>query len=247
MNDGRQRIVTMRPILLLLAAVLLPWSARAQSGDYEIIQVDAAANSFTVEANKQLHTFRVRPGVDVTINGVKADFKQLEIGMKVKVTSADPGVATKLIANGLQTQKPATPGHAPLAAGARAAREAIASIEAKSAEGFSLGELRKGTKLSIQYKSGMWKSWGHIATESPDSEKTPAGDVCRVVISLPARNGKPGKALATVPGETAKRPFIYEVPLDFPDLVLRINDKEGTFDGNPGKVEYTVSVFPPGK
>jgi hypothetical protein len=244
----------MRCLFFFLGCLLFPTFGFAQSGEFEIIQVDPAASTFTVEANKQLHTYRVRPGVEVTINGVSASFAKLEVGMKVKVTSADPGVATKLVANGLQTAKPAPKGRAPagaarepVAPAGAPAKQADAEIVANSVDGFSLGELKKGTKLSIQYKSGIWKSWGRIATESPDSEKTPPGDTCRVAISLPAHNGKPGKALAVVPGETGKRPFIFEVPLDFPDLVLRINDKEGEFDGNPGKVEYTVSIFPPAK
>jgi hypothetical protein len=206
--------------------------------------VDAAGNSFTAEANKQLRTFRVRPEIEVTINGVKATFAQLEVGMKVKVTSAEPGVATKLVANGLQTKKAAPAGQPPIAPGAQPAREVDAEIKAHSADGFSLGELPKGTKVTLQYKKGVWKSWGNIATESPDSEKTERGDACRLVISLPSRNGKAGKTLTIVPPDTAKRPFVYEVPVDFPDLVLRINDTEGSFEKNPGKVEYNVKIFP---
>jgi len=243
----------MRYLILFLGCLLFPILGHAQSGEFEIIQVDPAASTFTVEANKQLHTYRVRPGVEVTINGVNSTFAKLEVGMKVKVTSADPGVATKLVANGLQTAKSAKGGGnalpaagGPIAPVGEPARQAAAEIIASSVDGFSLGELKKGTKLSIQYKSGMWKAWGNIATESPDSEKTPPGETCRVVIALPAHNGKPGKTLMVVPGETAKRPFIYEVPLDFPELVLRINDN-GEFKGNPGKAEYTVGIFPPAK
>jgi hypothetical protein len=232
-------------LVFVLWCVLWPALVHAQSGEYEVIQVDPAGSSFTAEANKQLRTFRVRPGIEVTINGVKATFAQLEVGMKVNVTSAEPGLATKLVANGLQTKKAASAGQAVvLAPGAQPERELDAEIKANSAAGFSLGVLPKGTKVMLQYQKGVWKSWGNIATENPDSEKSERGDASRLVISLPSRNGKAGKTLTVVPFETAKRPFVYEVPVDFPDLVLRINDTEGSFEKNPGKVEYHVKVFP---
>jgi hypothetical protein len=237
----------MRFLILILAITLSPILALAQSGDYEVIQVDVHGGTFTGEANKLLRTFRVRPGVEVTINGVKGTFAGLEVGMKVQVTSAEPGVATRLVANGLQTQKPLASGKPLISPGLPPAREESAVIPANSADGFLMENLRKGTKISLQYKKGAWKSWGNLGTENPDDKKSERGDVCRLTIALPSRGDKPGKVLAVIPPETGKRPFVYVVPLDFPALVLRINDPDGSFAKNPGKVEYDIKIFPPTK
>ena len=183
----------------------------------------------------------------MSVNGLKSTFGALEVGMKVNVTAAEPGVATRIAASGLQTRAGGASPGVLLPAGSQPAEEKSVKLSAKSADAFLLENLRKGTKVSLQYEKGSWKSWGNIATESPDSVKTEKGDACRLAVALPSKNGKPGKVLVLVPPETAKRPFIYEVPADFPVLVLRINDPDGSFEKNPGGVEYKVKMFPPGK
>ena len=232
---------------LLLACLILPTICNVQSGDYEIAEIDTAANTFTGERNGVLSTMRVRPAVEVTINGLKGTFAELEPGMKVKVTSAEPGVATRLAATGLRTRQPTTPAEArpAIGAGSQAARQVKATIPANSADAFPIGDVRKGTKISLQYKGGQWKSWGRISTSNPDVEKTEGGEACRIVISLPSQAGKGGEVLAIVPPDTRKRPFVFEAQSDYPGLVLRINDKDSSFSDNPGSVEYTVKILPP--
>jgi hypothetical protein len=248
-------IAPMTPRSLFFAAgcLLLPVAVQAQSGDYEIAEIDAAASTFTGKMHGQLRTMRVRPAVEVTINGLKATFAELEPGMKVKVTSAEPGVATRLVASGLRTQKPGTSPQSGAAtapaigAASQPARQVKANIPANSADAFPIGDVRKGTKISLQYKSGQWKSWGRISTSNPDDENTEGGEACRVVVSLPAQGGKGGEVLAIVPPDTRKRPFVFEAQADYPGLVLRINDKDHSFSGNPGSVEYTVKILPPSR
>ena len=236
----------MRHLLAILTCVFCPVLAvHGQSGNYEIIQVDPAASTFTAEMNKQLRTFRVRPAVEVTINGVKATFAELEVGMKVQVTSAEPGVATRLAATGIQTKKGAGAAPTGVPVGAEPLRDTVATIPADSADAFLLNDVRKGSKIWLQYAGGKWKSWGNIGTENPDDQKSERGDASRLAIALPSRNAKGGKVLAVVPPETAKRPFVYDVPVDFPVLVLRINDPDSSFEKNPGTVRYAVKVFPP--
>ena len=243
----------MRSLLLVLLSILVPTLGLAQSGDYEIAEINAAANTFTGKLNGQLRTMRVRPAVEVSINGLKATFAELEPGMKVKVTSAEPGMATRLAATGLRTRQPSAPTlaaaatPAPLGAGSQPARQVKATIPANSADAFPIGDVRKGTKISLQYKGGQWKSWGHISSSNPDDEKNEGGEACRVVISLPAKDGKGGEVLAIVPPDTRKRPFVFDATADYPGLVLRINDKDSSFSGNPGSVEYSVKILPPGR
>jgi hypothetical protein len=235
----------MRPIFFILACMFLSAVCHAQSGAFEIAQIDVAAGTFTGKLNGQMRTFRVRPGVEVSINGLKATFAELEPGMKVQVTSADPGVATKLAATGFRTRQPAPTTLRPPVTGGQAARQVKATIPANAADAFPIGDIRKGTKISLQYSGGKWKSWGRIPTENPDDAKNEGGDACRVVISLPSKNGKSGEVLAILPAGTEKHPFVFDAQQDYPGLVLRINDKDDSFSGNPGSVEYTVKILPP--
>jgi hypothetical protein len=120
-----------------------------------------------------------------------------------------------------------------------------AVIPANSPDAYRLHDLRKGTRISLQYSSGAWKSWGRISSSNPEDVNTGGGDLCRVVISLPSEGGHAGKMLAMVPPATKGHPFVFEVPEDYPELVLRINDADDTYAGNPGKVEYEVDIIPP--
>ena len=126
-------------------------------------------------------------------------------------------------------------------------RELNATIPANSADAFPLGAIRSGTKISLQYVSGNWKAWGHVASANPDDDKPKEGDQCRVVIALPSKDGKPGRVLRVVPGKTATKPFVYDVQTDYPELVLRIHGRNDVFAGNPGSVKYSVKIQQPGR
>lgn len=236
----------MRKIMtLLLAALAFVRFASAQSGEYEINQVDSKADTITATLNGQMRTFRVRIGVDTTINGVKATFDDLEPGMKVKITSAEPGLATRLAATGLRTRQAPTGNKPPLGANTQTARLVKASVRADTPNGFPIGDVQKGTRITIQYVSGKWKCFGHIANLNPDADDPKIGDANRLAVALPAEGGKPGAVLAIVPAGSSKRPFIYEADKDYPGLVLRIKDDDDTFAGSPGTTEWTVRIVPP--
>ena len=82
-------------------------------------------------------------------------------------------------------------------------------------------------------------------TVRADDPKTEGGDLNRMVIALPSQDGQAGAVLAIVPAETKAHPFVYEVPKDYPLLVLRINDKDNTYPDNPGSVEYALGIQAP--
>jgi hypothetical protein len=237
----------MRILPIVCFSIALAVFGHAQSGDYELAEIDAKANTFTAKQNGQLRTLRVRPSVDVTINGLKAAFGELEPGMKVKVTSGEPGLATKLAATGLRTKPSAAPAQPRIGVGVQPARQVKATIPANSADAFPIGDVRKGTRISLQYASGKWKCEGRIAQFSPDDTEDPKfSDKNRLVVSLPSEGGNAGKMLAIVPGGTAKKPFVFEAPEDYPGLVLRIHDYND-FSKNPGSVEYDVKILPPSR
>ena len=118
-----------------------------------------------------------------------------------------------------------------------------ATIPANSPNGYSLGVVRKGTKITFQYVSGLWKSWGHIATVNPDEDNPAGGQICRLAISLPVtKESAIGDVIATIPAGTHYTPFVFEAPEDYPALFLRINSP--TFNG-PGQVVYTLKIEAP--
>lgn len=238
----------MRTITALITCfIAMTLFARAESGESVIAQIDAKANTFTVRQNGQIRTFRVRPAVETTINGIKASFAELEPGMKIKITSAEPGLATRLDANGLRTNTASPAARPQPGSASQTARQLKATVPANSPDAFAIGDVRKGTKISLQYVSGKWKCEGRIAQHSPDETKDErVTDKDRLVISLPSTGGKAGDILAIVPGGTAKKPFVFEADKDYPGLVLRIHDYND-FGSNPGSVEYNAKVLPPSR
>lgn len=236
-----------RLLVLLLGVITFAASARAQSGEYELNEIDPKGGTFSATLDGQVRTFRVGPAVETTINGVKASFEELEPGMKLKVASAEPGTATRLAASGLRTRPAPTAGaRPPIGVGGQPARQVKAEVRADAVDGFPIGDVRKGTRISIQYLGGKWKDHGRIAQWSPDSTDPKVGKSLRLCVALPAGDGKAGDMLALVPAGTSKRPFVYEADQDYPGLVLRINDG-GSFEGNPGKTEWNVKIIPPAR
>lgn len=236
----------MRAIIASILCILtFTQFVHAQSGEYELNQIDPKAGTFTATLNGQVRTFRVRPSVETTINGIRATFEELEPGMKLKVTSAEPGTATRVVASGLRTRPAPTGAKPPMGLGSQPARQVKAEVPANSANGFPIGDVRKGTRISIQYLGGKWKHDGRIAQWNPDSDEPKVGNSNRLCVSLPATDGKAGDMLAIVPAGSSKRPFVYEADKDYPGLILRINDPDGKFDGNPGDTEWNVKIVPP--
>ncbi len=228
-------------LALVLAATNTP-RAPAQSGDYEIVQIDPAAGTFSTKLNGQVRTFRVRPAVEVTINGLKAAFAEIEPGMNVKITTAEPGVASRLAVTGVRARTPPDPQRPVLGAAGQSSRKVKATIAANSPDGYPLGDIRKGTRISLQYVEGKWKAVAHIAQFNPDGNTDPEFTVeSQLAIALPAKDGK-GEILAIVPTGTKKRPFVFQAEEDYPGLVLRIKGGQST---NPGRVTYEVIVLPP--
>jgi hypothetical protein len=130
------------------------------------------------------------------------------------------------------------------AAGAIQPKPVTATIPANSANGYALGAISKGTKITFQYVSGKWKGWGHIPTANPDEESPEGGRKSRVAIALPGSAGALGDVITTLPAGTQYTPFEFDAQQDYPSLILRINN--ATFNG-PGQVVYTVTLAPPAK
>ena len=75
--------------------------AQAQSMSGDITAVNVTAATVTVSAaGGTPRVYRTRPSVEVLVNGAKGKLADLAEGMTIKVTSAEPGVATRIEAAG---------------------------------------------------------------------------------------------------------------------------------------------------
>lgn len=115
-----------------------------------------------------------------------------------------------------------------------------AIITANSATGFLVRDVSKGTKLSIQYRSGDWKSTHRAWNDNPDEEGHPKYNY--LAIALPRVGGKRGEVLAVVPAGTSKQPFVFQAEEDYPEICLRINDEEDSLAYNQGTTEWDIEV-----
>ena len=83
------------PLTLLVFGTL---AALGEKPAGSIVSVGAKAQSVTISGGTEVLTCRVRPSSEITINGVKAQFSALVAGMDVRVTTNEPGIASKIVA-----------------------------------------------------------------------------------------------------------------------------------------------------
>jgi len=127
----------------------------------------------------------------------------------------------------------------PSTAPATLTKSARIKVAANDPNGYRIGPVKAGDSLTVQYREGVWKSWGLYATISPDD--VPAeSDKCKTVIAKACpKDGPPGEVLTVVPGLTAKTPFVYTFTEDC-DAVIRIADAINP--KAPGIVMYSISL-----
>lgn len=94
--------------LTALLLISLPCAILADDFQGDVYSLDAKANSVTLSSKKGMKTYRVRPNTEITINGVKGKFEDLNTGMTAKVVSADPSIASRIVAVGVPNRSPGT-------------------------------------------------------------------------------------------------------------------------------------------
>ena len=91
----------MKHAISLVFLLVSGFWANAQSMSGDITAVDAKAATVTVSsAGGTPRVYRTRPSVEVFINSAKSKLADLTEGMTIKVTSAEPGFATRIDAAG---------------------------------------------------------------------------------------------------------------------------------------------------
>jgi hypothetical protein len=126
-----------------------------------------------------------------------------------------------------------------------AAMRRTVTIPANSAKGYAIGPVAAGTKITLQYVSGKWKGWGGKADICPDKTGGRGGTICLLTVVAFDSKGENPQMLTLVPQGTKTAPFSYEVKQDVPLLVLRMKGKDNRWGGNPGRVQYNLTVSPP--
>ncbi|MFN3153320.1 hypothetical protein [Bremerella sp.] len=115
-------------------------------------------------------------------------------------------------------------------------------ITAKDPVGYVVGPMNKGDVLKLQYVSGKWKTWGGLATASPDDQIPAGGNKCRMGICALFPNNDLQK-LTLVPGQTVNNPFSWTADRAYDKIILQVNDDDGDFASNPDRdVTYAISI-----
>ncbi len=117
------------------------------------------------------------------------------------------------------------------------------TIKASAREGVVLEKVEKGDQIILQYVSGKWKSHGQLATENPDSLAISHGEENRLAIYSKKSPSSRLRPLAVVPPQTQMNPFVFTLPSDYHQILLRIHeDPDGLWPENPGSVVYRVQL-----
>jgi hypothetical protein len=176
-----------------------------------------------------------------------ADAQQVENEIKLmtdRIALMDKATPAPIVARP-NPEKPAPPSVVPAASNGshNVVIDTRVKVPANSPDGYPLGELRKGDVLTLQYLEGLWKAHGVVASDNPDlvREERNHQDESRMAVASASKGGRPGAVIALVPPLTAKTPFVFKVPEDRNDLVLRIN-KNSERKENPGQVTYQLKI-----
>ena len=156
----------LRPAQLLW---LLPCSLMGAEFQGEIYSIDAKAGSITLSSKSRMKTYRVRPGAEISINGIKGKFEELNTGMTAKVVSADPTIASTIKAVGIPNRLSSGPvaGKSMHDATARALAEKLGNTRWKLENGKSFTLHADGTTSSSWHeRRGTWEMVGGHTLET---------------------------------------------------------------------------------
>jgi hypothetical protein len=84
----------------IVAFAMLASGLNAADISGELLSFDLAQGELVVASGEKTQKYRFRPSVEVTLNGTKAQAKDLDVGQKVVVTSGDGGMALRIAAKG---------------------------------------------------------------------------------------------------------------------------------------------------
>ncbi len=109
------------------------------------------------------------------------------------------------------------------------------TISAADEQGTSLGDGKKGQKLTVQYVKGTWKLTPSSVEGSPDQPLHVGYQVALAGMI----NGR-RERLALIPGETKAEPFTYVLAADYDQLFLMSADN--ILGDNSGEVQYNTKL-----
>ena len=203
----------------------LPQSAQAliQQMNSDVI----AARKRAIDGLERIKATEVRRGNSAGENAAAAKIIELS-----KANFADTQAAAQAVAQ--LTPPPAVGAGTPLTASAPAKTE----IKANAKFGVSLGAIRPGQHVTLQYVEGRWNLMGQPDPAkwfSPD--EAPRADNRLGIYSL--ENGE-AKLLSDVPNGTKHHPFHYHFLKNYENVILRIQD--GDASDNPGSAIYVVTL-----
>jgi hypothetical protein len=162
------------------------------------------------------------------------DQKYLEALEKMKIELTRAAMLTEAVAveNEIATLK-ATSDFQTLGGSKEPDKWKTVRVDSASPEGYRLGRLNEGQKISLQYVTGVWRAYGGWPTESPDNATVPQHKIALILKS------RTGNTTIATPQKTSETPFQYQI-IEKGEYFLKMNDP--AIDSNVGMVQYKVSV-----
>jgi hypothetical protein len=93
----------MRSLISPLLCLAFNLSLHADTSS-DIVAMDIAAGSISAStAGEAPKVYRTRPSTEIKINGVQGKLADLSVGMTMRITSGEPGFATRIEATGVKS------------------------------------------------------------------------------------------------------------------------------------------------
>jgi hypothetical protein len=118
----------------------------------------------------------------------------------------------------------------------------VLAIDGADKVGVSLGAMRAGTVITVQYANGSWSNSG-LGTSSPDETNQQLMQLC--IAGTSAATNLNNDLIVLVPLQTARSPFRYVLQQNYDNVSLRMADDIYNGPGhsdNGGRVFYRVAV-----
>ncbi len=96
-------------VVLLVLSIVLGGGAQAGTDSGRILRIDPKTGTLTLTKGRPYVTYRFRISMEVSLNGQPAKISQLVPGLQVTIESNEPGIASRITANGaLEVVSPRT-------------------------------------------------------------------------------------------------------------------------------------------
>jgi hypothetical protein len=116
----------------------------------------------------------------------------------------------------------------------------VQSTDGCGSRGTSLGKIRNGTVLTMQYVNGAWTAYPYEPLKNPDIPESNSTNNCPTPSVCGRLNGI-NKQLIRVGTGTAAQPWSFTVEGDYDEVIMNM-ESDSKPDNNLGSVDYSVMI-----